>query len=280
MLRNRVEETANSPGTNAVVTLLGAVPGRRSFLSAFGDGAECGYEIASGTTWEIGVGKVAAGPPATLTRTTVEENSAGTTARLNFSGTVRVFNTLSAQRTPVLSTTGRLPMDQMPYEVAWNTIQKVVSTGTVASYVFSLPVEFNRFRFEWQDTAPAGNSAMYARVNHGGGPLVGPNDYLSGYSVGGSQESFTGPPASNNTSIPLTDNTGGGTFGVMEFYNIANAQMMGTWESAALRAATGRIVRMSGAFVVPYSVRATQLIIGFSGQNVTAGRFRLLGALA
>lgn len=99
MLADFVEETANSPGTNATVQLVGATAGRRTFLSAFGDGGACFYTLTSGTTWERGVGAVAAGSPNTLTRTTVLRNSAGTTARLNFAGTVRVFNTLPAQRT-------------------------------------------------------------------------------------------------------------------------------------------------------------------------------------
>ena len=113
MLADLVEETTNSPGTNAAAQLLGAVAGRRSFLSAFGDGASCFYAIAAGAVWEIGIGSVASGAPNILNRTTVLKNSSGTAARMNFSGTCRVWNPHPAERRAYLENDGRLPYSQV-----------------------------------------------------------------------------------------------------------------------------------------------------------------------
>lgn len=97
MLANLVQESANAPGTAADVLLLGPATGRKAFVAAFGAGATVFYRLSDGTLEEIGIGTLAASPD-TLTRGTVLWNSAGTTARLNFTGAVRVVNVLPAER--------------------------------------------------------------------------------------------------------------------------------------------------------------------------------------
>jgi hypothetical protein len=96
MLASYVEETTNNPGTATTINLGGAATGRRDFVSSFGSGALVLYTLDNGSQAEWGVGTVTAGSPNTLARTTVIGNTAGTTARLNFSGTTRVFCTLPA----------------------------------------------------------------------------------------------------------------------------------------------------------------------------------------
>lgn len=102
MLHDLVEETVNAPGAAATMTLGGPTTGSKPFISpsTFSDGDLAFYEITdNGTLWETGIGPVAAGPPATLTRGTVLSNSAGTTARINFTGPCLVFSWLPAART-------------------------------------------------------------------------------------------------------------------------------------------------------------------------------------
>jgi len=84
VLKDRVLETATSPGTGTV-SLQGAATGYQSFSSAIGNGNTCYYTIAdqSGSNWEVGIGTYSTSGN-TLTRTTVLSSSnAGST--VNFS---------------------------------------------------------------------------------------------------------------------------------------------------------------------------------------------------
>lgn len=108
MLANFVQETANAPGTTASINLGGAVAGRRPFIPTFASGSTVFYGMDDGTLAEMGIGVVTAGSPNTLNRTTVLWNSAGTTARMNFLGTVRVYCALPAERHVYTDGTGTL----------------------------------------------------------------------------------------------------------------------------------------------------------------------------
>jgi hypothetical protein len=98
MLASFVQETANAPGTAATINLGGAVAGRVGFAAAYPSGATCFYALDDGTQGEWGIGTVTHGSPVTLVRTTVLGNTAGTTARLNFTAITRVYATLPAER--------------------------------------------------------------------------------------------------------------------------------------------------------------------------------------
>jgi len=110
MLKDFVLELANNPGTSATVNLAGVPVGssRVTFGSVFSTGAAVFYVMDDGTQFELGEGVFTAGSPDTLTRTTVRTNSAGTTARLNFTGSVHVYNALPSLRTIYYDGTGGL----------------------------------------------------------------------------------------------------------------------------------------------------------------------------
>ena len=91
MVHPFIYETASAPGTSATFNLAGTVTGRRTFASAFSTGAAVYYFMDDGTQAEWGNGVFTSGSPNTLTRTTVIGNTAGTTSRLNFTGTTRVY---------------------------------------------------------------------------------------------------------------------------------------------------------------------------------------------
>jgi hypothetical protein len=113
MLGNFILETANAPGQATVVNLAGAVAGRRPFSSRFANGANAFVFLDDGTQAEASFGPVTVGSPNSVSRSFVVWNTAGTTARLNFSGAVRVYNEVPAERVAyfddnnVLTTTNR-----------------------------------------------------------------------------------------------------------------------------------------------------------------------------
>ncbi len=98
MLADFVLETSVAPGTAATINLAGAAAGRRGFAAAFASGATVFYVMEDGPAWEVGIGTFTDAAPDTLARSKVLRNSLGTTARINFTGTVRVYSTLPADR--------------------------------------------------------------------------------------------------------------------------------------------------------------------------------------
>ena len=56
--------------------------------------------------WEVGIGTVTDATPDTLARTTVLNNSVGSTAKINFSGTLDVFCAMPASKTVYLDSSG------------------------------------------------------------------------------------------------------------------------------------------------------------------------------
>lgn len=110
MLADLVEESANNPGNGLEVSLLGAMANRRGFVGAFGNGARVYYALSDDTQTEWGVGTVRAASPNRLERTEVLGNTAGTTARLNFTGACRVYNEVPADRFPWLGLGGFLSL--------------------------------------------------------------------------------------------------------------------------------------------------------------------------
>lgn len=99
MLKNFVLETASAPGSATTFNLGGAASGRLSFSGAgFTNGQVVFYVMDDGTQKEWGMGTFNTGSPNTLSRTTVISTTAGTTTRLNFSGTTNVYNSLPAEK--------------------------------------------------------------------------------------------------------------------------------------------------------------------------------------
>jgi hypothetical protein len=115
MIGNFVQETANAPGSAATVTLAGPAAGRRGIIAAFGAGATVYLGMDDGTQWQLVEALTVAGPPQQITITTVINNSAGTTNRLNFTGSVRIYSAIPAERNV--------------YERPDGTIQGATATG-------------------------------------------------------------------------------------------------------------------------------------------------------
>lgn len=103
---DRVKEVAsNKPAAATAFSLPGtAETGFVTFASVLSNGETCVYRASeqNGTLWEIGIGTFVTGSPNTITRpTTVLSNSAGTTAKIDFSGAtgdVELVITVDASR--------------------------------------------------------------------------------------------------------------------------------------------------------------------------------------
>ena len=105
VLKDRVKELTSTAGTGTI-TLSGAMQGFQSF-AAIGDGNTTYYTIAGPSEWEVGIGTYTASGT-TLSRDTVLSNSAGTTAKIDFSaGSKEVFVTYPAS--PALDAINSIP---------------------------------------------------------------------------------------------------------------------------------------------------------------------------
>lgn len=112
LLADYVLETASAPGTAATVNLAGAPGGRVTFASIFpAGGTPVFYFITDGAQAEWAIGTFTAGSPNTLTRPGTVHNTAGTTSRLNFAGTVQVYNEVPAQWAAFFNANGDLIRD-------------------------------------------------------------------------------------------------------------------------------------------------------------------------
>lgn len=95
MLGDFICEQSSAPGASLVANLTGAITGRKPFNSRFVTGDTPFYVMDDGVgNWEIGFGVFTDASPDTISRDTVLRNSLGTTAKINFTGTVYVWNTL------------------------------------------------------------------------------------------------------------------------------------------------------------------------------------------
>ena len=134
-LKDRVLETASSPGTGTV-TLLGASLGYQSFNTALTSGSTTFYTIADlgGANWEVGVGTFTS--PDQLTRDTILASSNSGSA-VNFStGTQNVFITYPSEKSVNLDGSGNVsPLGTIASGV-WNgtTITTTYGGTGLASY--------------------------------------------------------------------------------------------------------------------------------------------------
>jgi hypothetical protein len=93
---DRVQETTATTGTSTL-NLAGAATQYQTFVSGIGTGNQCYYCIlaGNGTDWEVGIGTVTSGSPATLSRTTILSSS-NSGAAVSLTGTSTVFATFAA----------------------------------------------------------------------------------------------------------------------------------------------------------------------------------------
>jgi hypothetical protein len=146
VLKDRVRETSISVGTSTI-SVLGAVTGYQTFLSAIGSGNTCYYTIYNQGTneWEVGIGTVGVG---TLSRDTVISSSTGGTL-VNFStGNKDVFVTYPAEKAVYLNasdniTPTALTVTSLTGPVTGTIGATTPNTGAFTSLTATLDSSFN-----------------------------------------------------------------------------------------------------------------------------------------
>lgn len=103
VLKDRVLETATSPGTGTVA-LLGASTGYQSFANAIGNANTTYYTIATvgGDGWEVGIGTYYSGNNSVVRNTVLASSNAGNLVNFS-SGTQSVFVTYPSEEAVYLS---------------------------------------------------------------------------------------------------------------------------------------------------------------------------------
>ena len=143
ILKDRVKETATSPGTGSV-TLLGASTGFQAF-SVIGNTNTCYYTISDqgGPNWEVGIGTYSTTGP-TLARTTVLASSnAGSLTNFN-AGTQDVFVTYPSEKGVWLDASGNAIGLGTPAAFVGTNI-----TGTASGLSIGGNVQFSANKFDY-----------------------------------------------------------------------------------------------------------------------------------
>lgn len=290
MLKNLVKETATSIGTGTTINLAGAATGYSSFLTAFGTGGLCFYFITDGVNWEAQSGTVTAGSPNTLSRGTPLATSNGVLSRINFTGTVSIYNNLPASQviyadaSNVWQAQGRrmagladatLASDSANLgQVGWKQIGAATNAGTTTVVQYTLPTTYTRYRVEFAAYVTAAQP-VFARFSTDNGVTYkfGAADYTygggllraSGYTGGGT----------NNSFIALTDTpvAGDRAFGAFEF---DTTTLIGMIDSAAI--VTGPVLsKWNAGFTFNLTGPITNVQVGVVSSTFAGVKCRLLG---
>lgn len=94
-LADRVQETTQTTG-NGTYSLDGAATGKRTFVAGIGNGVRTLYAAALGANWEIGIGTVTSGAPATLSRDAILASTNSNNAVSWGAGTKDIFCDIAA----------------------------------------------------------------------------------------------------------------------------------------------------------------------------------------
>jgi hypothetical protein len=108
VLKDRVLETASSPGTGTV-TLLGATTGYQTFANGVGNSNTTYYTIATvgGAEWEVGIGQYFSANNSVVRQTVISSSNGGSLANFN-SGSQSVFVTYPAEQSVYLDASGNV----------------------------------------------------------------------------------------------------------------------------------------------------------------------------
>jgi len=276
LVKDRVLETANSPGTG-VVNLLGAVTGYQSFVTALvTSGTTTYYCIAdqSGNNWEVGLGTFTTTSGNQLTRNTVYSSSnAGGTVNFN-AGLQNVFITYPSEEAVFVDPSGNT--------YAPNIGGTTASTGKFTNFTASGTASFTS---TGAVLLPAGSTAQepvsptegMIRYNTDTKQFEGYSEVASTpgwYSVGGS--SISNDTASSTAYYPLFAHATSGTAQVIYTANTEYLFKPSTGELTAAEVIAGNGIfvnnqTISTSYTIPtgYSASSTGPVTIASGKSVT-----------
>lgn len=201
ILKDRVKETATSPGTGSV-TLLGASVGFQAF-SVIGNGNTCYYTISDqgGPNWEVGIGTYSTTGP-TLARTTVLASSNGGSLTNFNAGTQDVFVTYPAEQGVWLDASGNAIGLGTPASLVGTNI-----TGTASG----LSIGGNAATATTAGTVTTNANLTGMVTSVGNATTVVTNANLTGAVTSVGNATSLGSFTSANLAGALTDETGSGS---------------------------------------------------------------------
>ena len=291
VLKDRVLETASSPGTGTV-TLLGASTGYQTFANGVGNANTTYYTIATvgGAEWEVGLGTYASSNN-TLTRNTVFASSNGGNLTNFSSGTQSVFVTYPAGKSINLDASNNVSALGNITLGTWNanTIgvayggTGVTSSSGANSVVLrdaNVNIQFNNSLPGFTATTSAGTTTTLTAASTYYQRLTGtlnqtfqlPNasTLTAGVSFIFNNDS-TGNLTVNDASSGLIDLIPGG--GIDTITLLANSTTAGTWSKHAYLPATvnwgTNIADFGGSTISNSTWNGSTIATGYGGTGLT-----------
>lgn len=156
-LSDRVHETTQTTGTGTY-SLDGAATGKRTFVAGIGSGNRTSYVAALGANWEVGVGTVTTGAPATLSRDSITASSNSNNAVSWAAGVKDIFCDVSAALANQIGTSTVLPLTRAP----------VAATGTAPQYL-TINSAARVLFFSFMGISSSGTSPWLVQIGDSGG---------------------------------------------------------------------------------------------------------------
>lgn len=192
-----IYQTTNAPGTAASCSLIAAPTGRLNFRAKFATAAVCFYFLDDGTQNEWGYGTLTYGTPDLFSRDTVIGNSAGTTARLNFTASgVKIYNELPGENAVYKNNSGIVAITPN-IQGAGGIDNTAIGATTRSSGAFTTLSATGTF-------TPAQTSGIVGTTTNNSASAGSVGEFVSASVASGSAVSLTSVTAKTVTSISLT----------------------------------------------------------------------------
>jgi hypothetical protein len=163
-----------------------------------------------------------------------------------------------------------------PAASGWQFLSQTVVPGLAGAATFTLPSGFTRFRLEFSRMVPSSAAPLFARFSYDNGATYASGATEYGYSYYDIRNTG-GKAAGSLNFIPLSNTTAANVFGMIEF---TSTQSKHTLYDAACITTAPELSRIVGTSNSVTAGTATNVLLAFSGTNITAGgRIRLLGGL-
>jgi hypothetical protein len=291
VLKDRVLETASSPGTGTVV-LLGATTGYQTFANGVGNGNTTYYTIATvgGSEWEVGIGQYVSANNSVLRQTVISSSNGGSLANFN-SGSQSVFVTYPAEQSIYLDASGNVSALGNITLGTWNANTIGVAyggTGVTASSGANsvvlrdanVNIDFNNWLPGFTATTSAGTTTTLTAASTYYQRLTGTLDQTyqlpnATTLVAGAAFVFNNDSTGNlsvyDASSGLVDLIPGGGIDVVTL--LANGSSTGTWSKHALLPASVNwgttTANFGGTTISNATWNGTTIATGYGGTGLT-----------
>ena len=291
VLKDRVLETASSPGTGTV-TLLGATTGYQTFANGVGNSNTTYYTIATvgGAEWEVGIGTYYSANNSVVRNTVISSSNGGSLANFN-SGSQSVFVTYPAEQSVYLDASGNVSALGNIILGTWNANTIGVAyggTGVTASSGAnsvvlrdaSVNIDFNNWLPGFTATTSAGTTTTLTAASTYYQRLTGTLDQTyqlpnATTLVAGAAFVFNNDSTGNltvtDTSSGLVDLIPGGGIDVVTL--LANGSSTGTWSKHAFLPASVNwgttTANFGGTTISNATWNGTTIATGYGGTGLT-----------